>query len=528
MLPPVGKMFVKALFPRRDRLRAIPFSVLLVLLAACSSPLEKAQREAAEAQVLFDNGNLPGARQAIARALAHRDDQLDILVLDARIKSRMGDIPAAYDAYKTVLVFDPNNREALTSIVQIAQMYDDKATMREMSKRALALDPENAEVLLSQGVMNLKEKKYDAAIANAEVLLKDPADPRGTVLKARALFLKGERKESYAILRKAAADFGNNQLVSAALLENARAEGDVPRMLEQFIFLSSADVKSPDLMLDETNVRYKAGQLQGARETGFGYLAQFASSTDTAKQLIDLWEEYDADPLTMEQIRLLAENGSVEAKLAVGGFFLRRGNTEAVVPLVGGAGDPRIMGLMARLHVARGNPAGYQIAQQILNKDQANCEALQAAAQWELDHVSATKSIIHSQVLATQCRDRIDGYLLLAAAYQKLGRAPAIERAFREGMEAHPQSPLLVRRFTDWLLAQGRNGEAVAATRRLTVLAPSRVSSWLLRLAVCRRAGDKSCVLEAEGGLGAARKAFTVDPLPGVKRGDALFGRTWQ
>lgn len=523
----LGKTFVMRPLPWRDMKRAIPFAAALIL-ASCTGPLEKAQREAAVAQQLLDAGDLPGARRAIARALSYRDDQADILLLDARIKMRMQDLAGAREAFRTLLVFDPNNQEALTAVAQISAMSGDKKTAREMIGRALALNPNNAEVLLSKGVLELEDKDYRAAIDTADQLLITRSDPRGTVLKARALFLSGDRAGSYALLRKASADFGTNDLIAAALLENARAEGDVPAMMEQFTLLGSTAVTSADLALDEINVRYKSGGIEGARRRGVDFLNRFGGDAGQVSRLVELWDEYDPAPLTGADVEALAPNAPVEVRLAVVRYFIDRGNPELGVPLLANAPDPRIFGLMARLQVRRSDPAGLVAARRILEADPANCEALTAVTEWELAHGEYEQAVIPAQVLATQCRDRTDGYDLLAAAYLKAGRPRAVERAFREGTEAHPQDSRFARAFTDWLLANGRAQAAVALTRRLTVMAPSRTSSWQLRVEVCRRAGDKACVAEAEQGLAAARRTFALDPLPGVKRPDTLFGRTWQ
>lgn len=526
-LATLGKTFVMKGLPWRDMRGAIPFAAALLLMS-CTNPVEEAQREAALAQQLFNAGDLPGARAAIGRAMAHRDDQLDIVLLDARIKMQMQDLAAALEGYKTVLVFDPNNQEALTAVTQISVMYDDKKTAREMIPRALALNPNNGEVLLSKGVLELEDKNYTAAIATADQLLTNPTDARGTVLKSRALFLSGDRPASYALLRKAIEEFGNNQLVAAALLENARAEGDVPAMLEQFVFLGSAEVNSADLALDEINVRYKSGDIQGARGRSVDFLSRFGGDGKQVRRLVDLWEEYDPEPLAPGDLQDLAQNGSVEARLAVVRFFIDRGDLETGVPLLANIPDPRVFGMMARLQVKRGEQTGLVAARRILEGDESNCEALTAVAEWELAHGSYEQAVIPAQVVATQCRDRTDGYDILAAAYQKAQRPRAVERAFREATEAHPQDVGIARDFANWLLANGRERAATALTRRLTVMAPARISSWKLRIDVCRRAGDKFCQSEAEKGLAAARKTFALDPMPGIKRTDTLFGRSWQ
>ena len=497
-------------------------------LPACSSSLDEAEKNAAQAQALLNAGDLPGARAAIARALSYRDDQLDILLLDARIKTAIQDYSAAYDAYRTVLVFDPNNQEALSFVAQAAAMGGDDDTAHEMIERALELNPNNAEVLMSKGVLEIREKQYDEAIKTAEKLMEGQNGSSGTVLKARALFLKGDRAASYSLLREAAEKLGNDQMVATALLENARAEGDYEAMFEQFTFLALQNAQSADLAIDEINTRYKAGDITGARKNGLRFLQKFGDRTAAVDQLADLWREYDEEPLTADDILSLSEDAPAIARLAIIQFYLDRGKDEFIVPLLSNISDPRIYAMMNRLQVRRGDVAGYKGAIQILQHDQNNCDALTAEAEWYLLEGAYIKAVVPAQVVASECRDRSDGYRLLATAYDKEDRPAAVERAFREGIDVHPQDAGLTRVFSDWLLTRGRKQSAVSTARRLTTAAPARNSSWAIYADVCRKAGNSSCLADAQKGAKAARTNFALDPLPGVKRGDTLFGRTWR
>lgn len=510
------------------RLRWILPVLLAGALPACSSSLDEAQENASQAQVLFNAGDLPGARAAIARALSFRDDQLDILLLDARIKTAMQDYSAAYESYRTVLVFDPNNQEALSIVAQAAVMGGDDDTAHETIKRALELNPNNPEVLMSKGILEIRENKFDEAIKTADKLLESPSSSSGTVLKARALFLKGDRAASYSLLREAAEKFGNDQMVAAALLENARAEGDYEAMFEQFTYLSLQNAQSADLALDEINTRYKAGDLAGARKNGLRFLERFGDRTAGVGQLADLWREYDDEPLTAGDIQSLSQEAPAVARLAIIQFYLDREKDDFIVPLLSNISDPRIFAMMNRLQVRRGDVAGYKGAIQILQQDQSNCEALSAEAEWYLREGAYTKAVVPAQVLASECRDRPNGYRLLATAYDKAGRPAAVERAFREGIDVHPQDAGLTRAFSDWLLTRGRRQSAVSTARRLTTAAPARNSSWAIYADVCRKAGNSSCLADAQRGASVARTNFSLDPLPGVKRGDTLFGRTWR
>ena len=101
-----------------------------------------------------------------------------------------------------------------------------------------------------------------------------------------------------------------------------------------------------------------------------------------------------------------------------------------------------------------------------------------------------------------------------------------MERVYREGIEAHPQDRDLTAGLAEWLLSAGRADAAISVVRRLSKLAPSRTSTWYLYEVICRKA-QADCDGAAAAGLALAKTQFTLDPLPGVRPTDQLFGRSW-
>ena len=511
----------------RDTL--LPFLAgLSFMLAACTDALEEAQQEAATARALYAAGNLPAARSAIGRAMSHRDDQLDIILLDARIKYAMGDVRPAYDAYRTVLVFDSDNMEALPIVAQLAIGLNELRVARDAIKKALEIDPRRGDVIMSQAILHLNLREFDEAIVTADRLLEtSPNDPRGIAIKARALSQQGKRAQAFALLDETIGEIGNQELLSITLLEIARSEGRVPTMLEQFAFLVPRNPESTELALDEINTLYKSGTVDRARLRSASFIDRFGQDPDAMHQLVELWEEYDENPTLDSAANRLARSDMAPARMAVARFYLRRGKVDRAEDFVKHAPDSRYMGLIARLHVARGSDEGPRLARQILQSDTTNCDALSALVRSELAARDNRKAIVNAQLLATQCNDRLDGYLGLVEAYAKDDRTASVERVYREGIEVHPQNPELSEAFANWLVSRGRNRAAVSAMRRLGNAAPSRISTWEAYARVCETIGDSVCRKDAAAGLAKAKDVYVLDPLPGTRPRDPIFGRSW-
>lgn len=523
-----GQSFVRSTRGLR-RGRVILVLALAAALTACSDNLTRAYEEGQRAEALLQQGDLPAAREAIGRALALRDDQVALQLLDARIKLAMQDPSAAYDAYAFILALDPNNPEALLGVAQLGLSTGRIRESREAAGQILAIEPGQPDALLIEGIHEINAGKYDAALALGEKLIQSaPGDPRGVVLKARSTFLLGRHEESFALLREATVQLGNNDMIATALLENAREQGDVAVMLEQLSLLRQARPGSIDLAIDEANIRYKSGNVPGARTVGSEIIAQFGSDAGAMTRLADLWIEYDPDPLDVGQRNALAAGGPFNARLAAARHYFQRGELAVAGELVAAPGDDRTAALGARVAFAQGSQGAVNGAAAILQRDRTNCDALATVAEADLRRGRAEAAIVGAQVLAAECRDRTDGFVLQARAYAAQDRFAGVERVYREGIAVHPLDRPLAARFVEWLFDRGRNEAAVSAARRLAQRGPAKISSWQLLAAACRRVEDARCERDARAGEELARRTFAMDLPPGGRRVNPLFGQTWR
>jgi len=108
-----------ASFYRSCALRASFIGLTLACLSGCDSDTTKAYAEAQRAEGLAQAGHFGAARLSMAKALSYRDDQLDLILLDGRIKMAQGDTSAAFDAYSLARAIDQSNQEALQAISQL-------------------------------------------------------------------------------------------------------------------------------------------------------------------------------------------------------------------------------------------------------------------------------------------------------------------------------------------------------------------------------------------------------------------------
>jgi len=527
-------MVIRQFFVPGARLRQVPwlcciFSALALFLAGCSDRTADAYAEAQVAQALFDQGDLPGARQAIGRAMALREDQVDILLLDGRIKVAMGDLRSAYDSYRMVLALDPRRPEALIAVAQFGIALGETREALDAADLVLTIVPDQPDALLVKGIAALNRKNYAEVIALGErILAANPADRKGIVLKARGLSLTGRKDEALALLRQASEEYGNDELIATAMLENARDTADVAIMLEQMALLRQIRPDSVDLAIDEVNIRYKSGDTQGARTAAGEILAQFGGDASAVARLARLWREYDPDPLGALELRALSEEGATNARQVAARHYLAQGDLQTAAAIVANSPDVRARALLARIAAAAREEGAIRAAAGILAQDKTSCDALLAAAEWNLAAQRPTEAVGPAQVAAAECRDLPDGYLVAARAYDAQRRPAGAERVYREGLAAHPQDRALTRAYARWLIRRDRAAAAETVARGLTDRTPASMGAWRLLAEICTTTENAACIAEARRGEAAAKTNFAIDLAPGERINNPLLGQQWR
>jgi Flp pilus assembly protein TadD len=164
------------------------------------------------------------------------------------------------------------------------------------------------------------------------------------------------------------------------------------------------------------------------------------------------------------------------------------------------------------------------IVEEILKTDETHCSALHTQATlWHNNgrHADALRS---AQSASAECPDQPRLWQLTAKIYAAMGDQSNARRVFGQGMEANKQSEILARAFSEYLLTQNSNREAIAVARKLTRSAPALTSGWQLYADICART-QSSCSADARLGLADSQTRFGVDLLPGEPPPNGLFGR---
>lgn len=507
---------------------SIASATCLIAAAGCSNSTKSAMEQGAVAQAQFEAGQLAEARETITDAVQIRDDIPELQLLRGRIELAANAPANAFRAYNNALSLDSANGEALLGVAQLGLQTGNLRASENAADRLLTLDPRQQTALVIKGLHNLVKRRYDAALANADLILaSSPTNEAAAVLKSRALAMLDRSDEAFAILEKARAGSGDTRGIANALLELHRQRGDGPAMLAELERLRAFKTGDHAFDIDEADTLYKLGEARRARVVLQQALLDPALDDDTATALARLWREYDPTPLDQAALDQFAQKAGLPARKAVARFFIERNELDrATAALRGAPAADDVTALRARIAIAQGNlDKGLQQAAAILARDQTHCEALVAKAQAFNARKRTSDAIIASQTAISNCPRFIPAYLALARAHETDGAKQGVSIAFRDAFDRNNQDSGLARIYTAWLEQAGEGTRAVAIARRLTNNAPALLSGWRLYLELCAKFSDARCTSEAEAGLATARRLFGVDQRTGEPPPTGLFGR---
>lgn len=500
---------------------------VLATLCACAGSEQKAYELAAESQSELEGGRLIEARQSILAALKERDDLAPLFIQKARIELAAKAYPAAFAAYSEANALDATNLESLLALAQLGLSLGYEKEARDASERLLVLQPSDPNVLMIAGLLALEERKPDEAEGFARrILSQNAADERGLVLQARTQFFRGDRAAAVATLRGAKGAGAGGEATAITLLELYRNGSDASGMLEQFRRLRVSRPDDLRLRLDEANVRFKNGDMTGARALLQDVLARPAVPQEVVRRAILLWQAYgqgDGGPADAARVR------SSEARHSLARALLVAGDARSARIMLGQARTRADDGLLSRIQLAAGDARGAAItAERVLREDETQCDALLTRAAVRVRARDAAGGVAAAQRAVAECPDEGGGYLELAAVNRARGNVDEEFRAFDAGLEANPQDLAIADAYFNRALQLRRAALAMGIARRFTRAAPAVPAGWKMLARACALAGDEVCSDQARAGLQKAASDFRLQPLPGEPPANGVFGRLQQ
>lgn len=504
----------------------IVLSISVMLLAACTSSQEEAAKLTAQAQSYLEQNRIAEARIAIKKAVSQQDDVPEYHILRGRIEYAAGANENAFAAFSEALSFDATNQEALQAVSQIGLQIGRWRESLDAADKLLLLNPNDPNAILVRGLHALIKRDFSNADAYANKLLAiNPANEGAVALKARALFLEGKPEEAKQLLDRHLTIHPNTATFSLIRLEVNRELRNAVEMEKRFLELRKLRPDDISIRIDEANFRYKTSKRKEATAIVAAILANKKSSLESIRSSIDLWREYSVTRLDGDFVSQIAQTGKPQARIAAARHFADSANEATATQLLDGLTGPKVDAERANIAMLTGNNSlARSLTNSILALDKTNCASLETQAQLQLSAGKIKAALLSAQRAASECPDNINSWAYAARAYSQLGDPVNARRVFRQGIDANKRNEPLARAFAEWLMAEGKDREAIATVRRLTRVAPALSSGWRLYSEICTKT-KSDCVAEAKRGLADSATRYGIDLLPSQLSPDGLFGR---
>lgn len=513
-------------------MRALKIMILAASLAVagCDSAQEAAGKLALTAQQQVESGNYFEARLSILKAIAKRDDVVEYHLLHGRIEMGMQQPVNAFQAYSRALELDATNMEALQFVSELGLRVGRVKDSEDAADAILAITPGSARALLIKGLIALDRKRYPDAEGFADqILTANAGDEGGLILKARILATQGKRDEAITLLKEGTQRAGDTAALLKVMLEVYRAKGDGPAVIETFRALIPKSEGQSALKIDFANALYKAGKAAEARPLLAALIKEDPDNSGLLDQIVALWDEYDPAPLDPTELQVVIDTGSPTTRIKVGRFYLQKGDAKTAEPIVQPimttyAGDA--LGLYARILDALGqSPRAYAIAEQILQTDENNSDALLLRSEMHIRRNQIEPAVNDAQVVVRDAPLDPMGYIQLTRALAAESETWRARMVFEDGIKRLPQNYRLISRYVEFLYGIGDKTRAMSVAREFTIASPASLRAWSLYASACARAGGGPCATAAAAGKAMAQNLYAIDDAPGAPRERGLLGR---
>jgi tetratricopeptide (TPR) repeat protein len=227
-------------FSLRRGTSALALALVLVLgLAACSSPEERAQAHYQSGLSLLEKKDYARAALEFRNAVKYNDKLIDAWAGLAKASQETNDVSTVDVSLTHVTELDPKRFDAVIQLAQIRLLTGDNEAALKLSNQALALKPGDIQSLGVRAAVELKMSDFNAAKADAEqILAKDPNNTDAFAVLAAEALLRGDRKSAMLMAERGLSVQPKNLGLLLLMLKAQEDAGDkagIEKVLRQII-----------------------------------------------------------------------------------------------------------------------------------------------------------------------------------------------------------------------------------------------------------------------------------------------------
>ncbi len=460
---------------------------LCLIVAACDSDEERAEAAYQRGIALLESGDVDRARiefrNAVRTDITHVPAHMEL----GRIHIGQGNFRPAFRSFRFAVENEPNNKEALIALSQIGFLSNDWESFVRYSDRLSTLAPDDPEVQVIQIAANYRQASLD----------KDDAAKAKFILEAKA---QQETLPDDRILRRMLIDgFLQNEQFEEALAQIDLAIGDDPRNIDIYKLKVQLLARLGNVAETESTLRDMVDAFPKDEETRSAYLrfligrgqtdtaeaflreraeqATTPADTDTAYiTLMQFLSAQRGDQVALDELETVIaarpESHRLKALRAVMNFEMGNQDqaleqmetlvsTETVTETFTLEDQLAYKTSLAQMLRATQNEVGARrMVEEVLKDDPNNVEALKMQAAWFIDEDKTSAAITALRTAMAEDPRNAEAMSLMAWAYERAGDTTLMMDFLSLAVEASNNAPEESLRFTNALLAEGREDQA--------------------------------------------------------------------
>jgi len=441
--------------------------LLSALLAACTSPEEKAADYIENAVSLFEQGKLKKAELEYRNALQINRNLPDAWYGLAIIHEHKQDWAASYAALSRIRELAPQHidgriklaeillaanqlDQALNDAIEIMEMAPDDARSHSLMAavqyrlenfegaeeevdKALAIDPANNYAMLVRARVLIEKKRYDEALQVLDKAIETkPDDVTTYMMKIRAYQETNDTSAVEAVYLSLIARFPDNIAFKSALVR---------------LYIGASDIDSAEAVHEQIVKADPANLDAKLRLVGFKFQHR---SVDDAIALVKTYIDSDKDEFRYRFLLAWIYENSGQFDQAV-----------SVYQQIIAADELQNNGLEARnkialLELRAGNrDQAVALVNEVLAQDKANAMSLLLQARFQLADEKLDDAVLSLRTVLRDNPDSIQALALLGQAYDAMGKTStsnlAIE-SYTKAFQLSPGTPEIANRLASILI----------------------------------------------------------------------------
>ncbi len=533
---------------QRNKLLLVFVSLIVLIgLAGCSTPQEKAQKFYDKGMTLLDTD--PGkAKLEFQNALQMKKDMTEAIYGLALVAEKQSEWKTCYALLNQVLDAQPKHVDAIIKIGQLFLAAGELEKAKERANYASQISPENAGVLLLNASIALKENDLKSAIAKAnQVLQKDNRNADAYLLLASASNTQKNIPEALGFLEKGLAINQKNlalQLFKISLLSQSGQKDQAEKTYQQVVEMYPAEMSLREKFAE---FLLQSGKKEAA-EQQLRYLVdnnpkELAPKLNLVKFLLQVKgpkegraefekmvklnpNDYDLSFSLVELYESQQDNSASEALL------------NHIVTTAGSNND----GLKAKTKVAtkllqqNQNEQAKKLIGEVLAQDKGFTDALILKSAIAINDAQYDAAILDLRSVLKDKPNSAQALFLLAKAYEQTGSTSLAEESYTKALDVSKFSPTFAIPYVQSLMNDKKLDRAEKVLQEVIRKYPNNIAVTKLLVDLKLETGDVDGAQKIANSIKNASNSNLSDLIEGavsIRKNDfatslAAFQRAYQ